>query len=88
MRNQERVYHLRKKAFEKFILADELFAKAIRIFKTCVSVNKNLCGELVSLLELPIKYDERFPVTSVPSFIPDFNLLNCELYNFTCNVLY
>ena len=25
--------------------------------------------------------DERFKVTSVPFFIPDFNLLSCELKN-------
>ena len=37
--------------FENFILADEPFAKALRIFETCVSVNNNLCGKLVSLLE-------------------------------------
>ena len=28
--------------FENFILGDELFAKALRIFETCISVN-NLC---------------------------------------------
>ena len=26
-----------------------------------------------------IKFDERFKVTSVPFFIPDFSLLSCEL---------
>ena len=31
--------------FENFILADEPFAKALHIFKTCVSVNSNLCGK-------------------------------------------
>ena len=39
-------------------------------------------------LELPIKVDERFKVTSVPFFIADFNLLNCESDNFTFDVLY
>ena len=42
------------------ILADEPFAKALRIFKTCVSFNKNLCGKLVSSLEFPIKFDESY----------------------------
>ena len=31
--------------FENFILADKPFAKALRIFEACVSVNNNLCGE-------------------------------------------
>ena len=65
-----------------------LLAKALRISETCVLVNNNLCGKLVSSLELPIKFDERFKVTSVPFFNADFNLLNCELDNFTFNVLY
>ena len=43
-----------------FILADESFAKALRSLETCVSVNNNLCGKLVSPLESPITFDERF----------------------------
>ena len=53
------------------ILADEPFAKALRIFKTCVSFNNNLCGKLVSSLEFPIKFDERFKVTSLTFFIAE-----------------
>ena len=34
--------------FEHFILADEPFAKALQIFGTCILVNNNLCGKLVS----------------------------------------
>ena len=33
--------------FENFILTDEPFAKDLRIFETCVSVNNNLWGKLV-----------------------------------------
>ena len=44
--------------------------------------------KLYSSLELPITFDERFKVTSVPFFIPDFNLLSCEWGNFTFKVLY
>ena len=73
---------------ENFILADEPFAKALRIFETCVLFSNNLCGKLVSSLELPIKFDEWFEVTSVPFFIADFSLLSYELDNFTFNVLY
>ena len=35
--------------FEHFKLADESFAKALRIFETCVLVNNNLCGSYFSL---------------------------------------
>ena len=62
--------------------------KLYKFFKTCVSVNYNLCAKLVSSLEFLIKFDERFKVTSVPFFISDFNLLNCELDNFTLSLLY
>ena len=34
--------------------------------ETFVLVNNNLCGKLVLLLELPIKFDEKFKFTSVP----------------------
>ena len=62
-------------AFENFILADQPFAKALKIFETFVSVNNNLCGKLVSWLEFPIKFDERFKVTSVSFFITYFNAI-------------
>ena len=38
---------LDKWVFENFILADELFAKALRIFETSASVSNNLCEKLV-----------------------------------------
>ena len=66
---------------ENVILADKPFANALRISETYVLVNNNLCVKLVLSLELPIKFDERFKVTSVP-LIADFNLLSCELDNF------
>ena len=40
------------------------------------------------ILESPTPFDKSFKVTSVPFFIPDFNLLSCELDNFTFKVLY
>ena len=79
---------LDNRVFESFISADGPFAKTLQIFETCVSVNNNFCGKLISLLEFPIKFDERFKVASVPFFIVDFNLLSCELDNFTLNGLY
>ena len=72
------------------ILAEELFAQGLRSFETCVLVNNNVCGKLFSSLEptifsSPTIFEKRF--TSVPFFIADFNLLSCELDNFTFNVL-
>ena len=61
------------------VLADELFAKDLRSLKIGVLINNNLCRKLVSSLELPTTFDERFKVTSVPIFNPDFNLLSCEI---------
>ena len=37
--------------FDNFILAEELFEKALPSFETCVLVNNNLCGKLISSLE-------------------------------------
>ena len=68
--------------FQNFILANEPFAKALRLLGTCVLVNNNLCEKLVTI------FDERFKFPWVPFFIPDFNLLSCELDNFTFKVLY
>ena len=82
------MYNFRKLSFENFILADEPFGKALRMFETCVSVNNDLCGKLISSFEFPIKFDKRCKITSVPFFIPDFNLLSCELDSFTINVFY
>ena len=68
---------------ESFLLADESFSKALRSFETCVLVNNNLCGKLVSSLELPVKFDERFKFTLVRFVIAHFKLLSCELDNLT-----
>ena len=64
------------------------FTKALGIFETCELVNNNLFAKLVASLELPIKLDERFKITSVPFFIANLNLLSYELDNFTFNLLY
>ena len=81
-RNPPRCTILEGWVFDNFSLNDELFAKALQSLETCVSVNKNLCGKLVSWLESPITFDERFKVTSVPFFILDFDLLSWELDKF------
>ena len=74
--------------FENFVLDDERFAKSLQIFQTYVLVDKNLRGKLVSSLEFPVTFDERFQFTSISFLIPDFNLLSCELDNVAINVLY
>ena len=42
----------------------------------------------LSLLESLVTFDERYKITSVPFFTPDFNLLSCELDNFTFKELF
>ena len=42
----------------------------------------------MSSLELPTTFDEILKVTSEPFYFPNFNLLSCELDNFTFKVLY
>ena len=39
-------------------------------------------------MTIPIKFGERFKFTLAPFLIPDFNLLSCELVNFTVKVLH
>ena len=62
--------------------------KLYDFLKFSLSVNGGLCEKLVSSLEFPIKFDQRFKVSSVPLFIANFNLLCCKLDNFTFNVSY
>ena len=38
----------------------KLFANALQRFATCLSVDNNLCGQLVSSLEWPIMFDDKF----------------------------
>ena len=74
--------------FWSFVLVRELFAKALQSLETCVLVKNNLWRKLFSSLESPTTLDEIFKVTSVSFFIPDFNLLSCELEYFTFTELY
>ena len=54
----------RNLVFDNFILAKELFAKALRSFETCVFLNNNLCLKLFSSLESPKTFHGIFKVTS------------------------
>ena len=51
--------------FDNFILADQLFAKALRSLETCVLVNNHLSGRLLPSLESPITFDEIFEVSTI-----------------------
>ena len=51
--------------FENFKSSDKPFAKTLQISETCVPFNNILCGKVISSLECPIKFDERFKATSV-----------------------
>ena len=62
--------------FESFALVDKPFTKALKIFETCILVNNNLCGKVISLLGLPTTFDERFEVTSVQTFCSWFRLVS------------
>ena len=57
--------------FGNLISADELFAKDLRRPETCLSVNNNSWGKLVSLL--PIMLDDNLNITSDSFFMADFN---------------
>ena len=57
-------------------------------YKQSQQANNSLCGQLVSSLEFPIKFVERFKVMSVPFLIPETKLLSYESDNFTFKVLY
>ena len=74
--------------FDSIVPVDELFAKALRRFATCLLVNNNLCGKLVSSLELPTIFHDSLKTTLVSFFIADFSLLSWEFDSFTFKLLY
>ena len=65
-----------------------IICESLQSLKTCVLINNNLWGNIVSKLELPIAFDERFKASSELFFISDFNLLSLELDSFAFKVLY
>ena len=52
------------------------------MLETCLSVNNNSCGKLISSLESPIMLGDILIITSVSFFIADFNLFSREFDNF------
>ena len=63
--------------FQSFLLADEPFAKVLQSFETCLLVDYIVWERLVSSLDSPTAFHERFRFTRVP-FFPDLNLLSYE----------
>ena len=55
----------RNLVFDNFILAEELFTKALQSFETCVLVNNKLCRKLFSSLKSSLTFDEIVKATSV-----------------------
>ena len=74
--------------FDNFILADQLFTKALLKLETCLAVNNGSFGKLVLSLEPRTIFDDRFRADSVVFFIPDFNLLSSEVDSFPFKLLY
>ena len=74
--------------FDSLILTGELFVEALWRFATCVLVNNNLCGKLVSSLISRIIFDDNLKTVSVSYFNANFNLLSSELDTTTFKYLY
>ena len=74
--------------FDSLILTGELFVEALWRFATCVLVNNNLCGKLISSLILRIIFDDTLKTASVSYFNAKFNLLSSELDTTTFKHLY
>ena len=49
---------------------------------TSLLVNNNLCGKLISSLELSTIFDDSLKTSSVSFFIADFGLLSCDFDSF------
>ena len=82
------MFNFRQLSFWNCTLTEVSLAKVLRIFFKSVLVNNNLYGKFALSLELPIKFDEKFEFTLVPFYFADFNLLICELDNFTFRFLF
>ena len=65
--------------FDNFTSADKLFLKALQSLEACVSVYNNSCWKLISSIESPTTFDERFKVTSALFFIPEFNFIKLQI---------
>ena len=57
---------------ENLVSTDELFEEALQIQETCLSVNNNSCGKLVSSFELPVMLGDILIVISVSFLVAAF----------------
>ena len=64
-RNSPDCIILDKWVFHSLIPVDELFAKALRRFATCLLGNNNSCGKLVLSSELIMTFDENLEISYV-----------------------
>ena len=55
--------------FEKFTLAEKLYAKALGTFETYLSVSNNLSGKKVLSVVLPTIFDDSLRVTFSMHFL-------------------
>ena len=87
-RNPSGCIILDKWVFHNLISVDELFAKSLRRFATCLLDNNKSCQKLYLSLELQIIFNDNFKTTSVSFFVADFNLLSNVFDSFTFKLLY
>ena len=74
--------------FDNLISADDLWAKTLRRFATCLLVNENSCGKFILSSESPVIFVDNLKTTSVPSSVVDFHILSCKFDSFTFKLLY
>ena len=67
---------------------DELFAKALRRFWTCLLVYTNSFGKLILSSELPIILGDNLKANTDLFFIAKYNLLSYEFDSFAFKLLY
>ena len=73
---------------DNFTSADELLAKVLQSFETCLPIGGKFYGNMVLSLKSTIIFDDRSKVTQVAFFIADFNVLSCELESFAFTLFY
>ena len=64
-RNLPSCINLNNWVLDNLTSIDELFAKALRRFATCLLVNNNSCEKLILSIELPTIFDDNIKTTSV-----------------------
>ena len=62
----------------QFLIMGQKIYQEIRRFATCLLVNNDLCGKLVSSSELSIIFDDNLKTYFSFIFNADFSLLSCE----------